>query len=198
MIRKEKLKELKKYIEELKTINLSEISKNNNSFISSKTYECFLNNGKTIIREQILKNKKDGSAVVILPITSENDVILIVEPRVFSKTTVGISIPAGYIESDESSSQAALRELKEEVGYTSENLISLGGFYQDNGCSKAFNEIFLALNCKKISNQNLDDGEYIRYFKCSYDEALELIEANYIQDCNALITFYKSKSYMKG
>lgn len=196
-MRKEKLKELKTYIDELKTIKMEKIDKINN-FIKTEVYECNLNNGESIIREKIIKGNLDGSAAIILPITKDNNVVLIVESRVFTKRTVAVSIPAGYIEKNEESSISALRELKEEIGYDSKKLISLGGFYQDMGCSEAFNECFIALDCEKVDYQNLDDSEYIRYFECTFEEALELIEMNYIQDGNTIITLEKAKTYMKG
>lgn len=191
-MRQDKLEELKKYIEELKTIEKTKEDKLA-SFIKGEVYRCRLNNGQVIIREKLLKGNKDGHAAIILPITETKEVILIIEPRVFSKRTVGISIPAGYIEEGEKASVAALRELQEETGYRPKKLVSLGGFYQDMGCSSAFNECFLALDCEKISDQKLDPGEYIRYFKCSFDEALELVDLGYIEGANTIIALEKTK-----
>lgn len=201
-MRKKKLEELKGIIDELKTIEKKKTSEKSN-FIQSEVYVSKLNNGRIITREKLLKGKKDGSAALILPFVSEKEVLLTVEPRVFTKRTVGISIPAGYIENGEDPKQGAARELLEETGYKSEELIDLGGFYQDAGCSSAFNRIFLALNAKKISEQNLDKDEYVRYFKCYFTEALELMELEdldynkYIEDCNAIITLNKVKEYLK-
>lgn len=195
-MRKEKKEELEAIIDGFKTINKDKLNKEAR-FIKSEVYSCSLNNGKTITREKIVKNGKDGSAAIILPVTKENNVILTVEPRVFSKRTVGIGVPAGYIEDGEKPFVAALRELEEETGYVPNKMISLGGFYQDMGCSAAYNEAFIAMDCEKKSNQNLDPGEYIKYFDCTYDEALELIDMGYIEGCNAIITLGRAKKYMK-
>lgn len=195
-MRKEKLEELETIVEEFKTISREKQDKPA-KFIQSKVYECKLNNGKIITREKIVKGKKDGSASIILPVTKKGDVILTVEPRVFTKRTVGIGIPAGYIEEGENPYVAALRELEEETGFIPNKLISMGGFYQDMGCSAAYNETFLALDCEKKSNQHLDPEEYIKYFDCSFDEALELVDLGYIQGCNAIITLEKAKKYLK-
>ena len=96
-MRKEKLIELESYIEELRTVKLEEIDSTGKGFLSIKRYSCLLNNGKKIIREKIIKNNKDGSAAIILPITKEGNVLLVVQPRVFKPTTVGVEVPAGYI-----------------------------------------------------------------------------------------------------
>ena len=132
-MREEKKQQLNQIIEEFKTVKKEKLNIEA-SFIKSEVYDCTLNNGKTIRREKIVKQKKDGSAAIVLPITKNNDVLLTVEPRVFSKRTVGIGIPAAY------------------------------------------NELFLALDCEKKKEQNLDNGEYIKYFDCTFDEAIELID----------------------
>lgn len=195
-MRKEKLDELEIIIDGFKTLKKERLNKEAR-FIKSEVYSCSLNNGKIITREKIVKNEKDGSAAIILPVTLENNVILTVEPRVFSKRTVGIGIPAGYIEEGEDPYVAALRELEEETGYVPNKMISLGGFYQDMGCSSAYNEAFIAMGCEKKTNQHLDPGEYIKYFDCTYEEALELIDMGYIEGCNAIITLGRAKRYMK-
>lgn len=195
-MRKEKVEELESLINEFKTVKSKKIDVPP-SFITSQVYTCLLNNDKMITREKLIKQGKDGSASIILPVTKENNVILTVEPRVFSKRTVGIGVPAGYVEDKEDSYLAALRELEEETGYVPNEMISLGGFYQDMGCSSAYNNMYLALDCEKKSNQNLDPGEYIKYFDCTYDEALELIDMGYIEGCNAIITLTRAKKYMK-
>ena len=165
-MREEKIEELENIIDSLKTIKKEKLTKEPR-FIKSEVYKCSLNNGKTITREKILKNNKDGSAAIILPVTSDNNVVLTVEPRVFSKRTVGIGIPAGYIEDGEDSYTSALRELEEETGLVPDKLTKMGGFYQDMGCSSAYNETFLATGCKWLKNQNLDESEYIKYFECT-------------------------------
>lgn len=196
-MRKEKLSELKQYIEELKVIKLSQLNVEG-QFLKSQVYNCILNNGETIRREKLIKGGNDGSAAIVLPVTKENNVVLTVEPRVFTKRTVGVGIPAGYIEQNELSIDAAIRELAEETGYVPEEIISLGGFYQDMGVSGAYNQLFLATNCEKKKEQNLDIGEFVKYFECTYEEALKLIDMGYIEGCNAIITLTKAKQYMKG
>lgn len=195
-MRKEKLQELNQIINEFKTIKFTETT--DKTFLTTKSYICKLNNGKEIKREKLFKNKSDGSSVIILPVTPDNEVILTLEPRVFTKRTVGIGLPAGYIEANETPKEAALREVKEEIGYEPKKLIKLISSYQDMGISSAYNTFFLAKGCTKTSNQNLDKDEYIKYVKVLYEEALELIDLSYIEENNAILALTLSKKYMKG
>ena len=130
---------------------IEKVKTDGNKFLSVESYDCKLNNGKTIRREKILKGHGDGSAAIVLPITKDGKVILAVEPRVFTKETVDVGLPAGYIEQNEFPASAALRELREETGYEPEKIKYLGSFYQDQGCSAALNYYFIAFDCKTFN-----------------------------------------------
>ncbi len=187
--------EIIKALEEYKTICMTR--QVDNKFLSIEAYLCELNNGEVIRREKILKNKKDGSAVVVYPVTNDGKVIIAIEPRVFTKGTVGIGLPAGYIEQGEEPIDAAKRELLEETGYASDNLIHVGSFYQDQGCSSAFNHYFLALDCKKVGEQKLDASEYIKYVLVDKDELEELLIGGYITGLNSAYLIEKEKTYVR-
>lgn len=184
-MRDEKLKEIDKYIEKFKTIKKSEPFKSE-GFISVKNYEIELNNGKTIHREQIYKNGRIGNSVTILPITKEKKIILVIEPRVFTKRTVGVEAPAGYIEDFERPIEAAERELLEETGLKSKEIIQLREYYCDMGSFAGITSSFIAKDCEKVSEQNLDEDEFIAIVECTIDEAKELIDMEYIKDINTI------------
>ena len=199
MIRKEKLEELKSIVEELKTIKVIERQvEQQNKILQSEAYFFTLNNGRTISREKLIKGKKDGSAAIIMPVVNGDEVLTVIEPRVFTELTVGVGFPAGYIENGEDVNVGALRELREETGYTTNNLIEMDSFYQDEGCSSALNHIFLALDCKKTCEQSLDQDEIVKYMLFSYEELFELERLGYIKGCNSKLALEKSKVYMKG
>ena len=195
-MQEEKLKQIDSYLNELKT-NKRELLNNVGDFLSIEKYRCHLNNGEDIIREKILKGNLDGSAVIILAVTDNNEFILAIEPRVFTERTVDVGLPAGYIEEGEKPVDAAQRELLEETGYTSDNFTSLGSFYQDQGCSGAYNHYFLARNCRKVKEQNLDKGEFIKYILVSYDELNWLLNNNYIKGLNSAYAILKGKKLIR-
>lgn len=184
-----------KYIEEMKTVKM--IQTGTPRFLKVEAYVCELNNGRTIKREKLLKNNNDGSASIVFPLTTDRKVILAIEPRVFTESTVGIDLPAGYIEDGETPIDAAKRELLEETGYESNEFIDLGSFYQDQGVSSACNHYFLATNCKKVQDQSLDSSEYITYVLVTLDELRELLEKGYIKSLNSAFAIEKGKRYLK-
>ena len=214
---KKSLEELRILLEELKTVKKTLVPKievyascikridgidyiaiddlQKGQFVTNERYICSLNNGKDIIREKIQKARKDGSAVIVIPVNENNEVIVTVEPRVFTEKTIGVGFPAGYIESGEDASAAALRELQEEVGVIPKSLIPLASFYQDEGISAAKNTAYLALGCTEGYEKNPDEGEFVEYFKCNFNEVLELQEEGYIEGSNSIIAIEKAKKY---
>lgn len=206
-MRKEKLEELKNDIKELQTITKERQKEEfiyqgtepiqRKGFLKVESYNCKLQNGRIIPRERIVKRGNDGNAVIILPITKEGNVLLVVQPRVFTKETVCVELPAGYSEKEENPLTAGKRELEEETGYVPDEMKLLASFYQDQGCSAAYNHSILALGCTKAKEQNLDKDEIIRYFECSFKEVIELIDHGYITDIQSLYTIEKAKTYIK-
>lgn len=195
-MRKEKEVELKSYIKELSTKE-KELTQSSHNFITIEQYQCYLNNGKTITRDKIMKNNQNGSAVLIFPITKEGNTVITIQPRVFTKSTVGIGLPAGYVEENETYEETARRELQEETGYIPDKLIECCAFYQDEGCSSAYNKGFIALGCRSTGKQHLDSSEYIKYVECTIEELLELVERGQITDGGSQLLIEKAKKYLK-
>lgn len=216
-MKKSSLEELKKLLDELKTVSKTQIPKkeiygdsiktingvqyialddiSKGQFITSERYVCTLNNGESIVREKLQKAKKDGSAVIVIPVTNDNQVIVTAEPRVFTGRTVGVGFPAGYIENGEEPHISAIRELQEEVGVIPKYLIPLASFYQDEGISAAKNTAYLALECTEGYEKCPDPGEFIKYFKCNFPDVIHLQEDGYIEGSNSIIAIEKSKPY---
>ena len=90
-MRKEKLKEINSLIKELKCSSVVRCYGEPN-FLKSEVYDSNLN-GNVFKREKLVKNNLSGDAIVIFPVTSDNNVLLVAEPRVFTKELVGIGVP---------------------------------------------------------------------------------------------------------
>lgn len=99
----------------------------------------YLNGEQVIYREHV----KSGEAVAILPITKENEVIMVQEPRTPINKII-LALPAGMIESNELPEDAAVRELEEETGYLAGNIKLLREYYPSEGYSNEKLKIYLA------------------------------------------------------
>lgn len=196
-MKKAKLNELKSYIEELKIIK-KELLQEDNEFLNIESFRCTLNNGKSMKREKILKGGLNKSACIVMPILDDAKTILVVQPRLSTSEGVSVELPAGYVEQNEKPVTAALRELREETGYVSNQIVYLDKFYQDQACGVAsYNYGFVALNCKKKFNQELDESEYLKYFECDLDDAYELTQLGYINDIQSKYVMMCAKKYLK-
>lgn len=191
----------KKYLFHLKNNLLTLLQKNTSikrkGFMDVEKYMVELANGMVVPREKIIKGGGDKSAAIVMPVTKDNNTILVVQSRSSTKESVCVEFPAGYIEEGESPEYGAKREVMEETGYLPQEMIFLDKFYQDQSCGVcAQNYSYLALGCEKVQGQNLDDNEAIRYFECSVDEVLELMERGYITDIQTKYTLNLAKPYV--
>ena len=149
-------------------------------------------------REKILKGGLNKSACIVMPILDDAKTILVVQPRLSTSEGVSVELPAGYVEQNEKPVTAALRELREETGYVPNKMVYLDKFYQDQACGVAsYNYGFVALNCQKKFNQELDESEYLKYFECDLDDAYELTQLGYINDIQSKYVMMCAKKYLK-
>lgn len=192
------IEEIKEKIDKLKVIDYKEEDVISESkFLSIMKGIYHLNNGQVIKRETVIKNNGSGDAVCIFAITKEKKIVLVIQPRVAlsTKEKVNIELPAGYIEKEEDVIETAKRELMEETGYVSSNLIYLDSYFPSQGASSEKIHLVLALDCEKKEKQSLDMDEFIEFIEVDFSTYEYLLENGYILDANGRIAYYKVLEY---
>ncbi len=84
------------------------------------------------------------SAVAIVPITPDDDVIMVRQFRVPVRQEL-LEVPAGLLDVDgEDALTCAGRELEEETGFRARSIAFLGGLYMSPGASDEYVHLFLS------------------------------------------------------
>ncbi len=151
--------------------------------------QIIYDSGNESVREVVIHN---GGAVV-LPITDEGKLILVKQFRYpFQKFL--IESPAGKLEKDEDPYECASRELTEETGYSSNNIVKLGEIYTSPGFCDEILYLYLATDLT-AGKHNREEGEFgMETFEYSLSEVDEMIKNGEIVDAKtiAIISHYKS------
>jgi ADP-ribose pyrophosphatase len=134
----------------------------------------------------------EPTGVMILPITETGEVVLVREWR----QTIGrvdLSLPAGLVDPDDNSPEAAAkRELLEETGYVPTSIERMNSVEPNNGLSNGIQHQFLATGCTQTGTTVRDDMEFIRTERVDIDRALRLVQQGEITDGKAIscLLFY--------
>jgi ADP-ribose pyrophosphatase len=135
-------------------------------------------------------------AVVMIPITSRGQIILIKQYRHTCRKWIW-ELPAGTREllrgKVESSRVCASREMQEEVGFKARSLKKLCGFYATPGTSTEYMDIYIAKDLV-VSPLPQDEDEMIETKTLSRKRCLEMIQSGVIQDAKtvaALLCYFR-------
>ncbi len=126
--------------------------------------------------------------VVIVPVDTDGNLICVRQYR-YGLREVTTEFPAGGIErtdgkeyggdkdiNAEDALDAARRELREETGYASDEWTHLLTVPSNATVSDNYAHLYLARNCRKVSEQDLDDTEYCSVVKHTADEIEAMIK----------------------
>lgn len=138
--------------------------------------------------------------VNVLAITKENKALLIKQYRVGSDKLT-IEIPGGGVDPHENTTPdvAALRELEEETGYTSKELISLGDISPNPAIQTNKVHMFLALNCYLNEERKHfpDENEDIEIELTDPKKLNQLVRAGYLDHSLAALTIMLAAKYIE-
>ena len=124
----------------------------------------------------------DAAAIVAI---DANESIILKKEFKYATGEELVEIPAGMFEQDESDGmEVAKRELLVETGYVSDKWQYLGATVENSSKLTNRMHIYLARDCKKVAEQQLDDTEELDVMVVPFNKANDMVMSNDIC-CNS-------------
>jgi ADP-ribose pyrophosphatase len=115
-------------------------------------------------------------SVTIFALTPDQQVIMVEQYRPGPDKTL-TEFPGGIIDDDEEPIVAAGRELLEETGYTGE--LTFIGLRALEAYSNGVQYGFVATDCRKVAEPQLDEGEFVSVKLVSLEECKRIVRSDY-------------------
>jgi 8-oxo-dGTP pyrophosphatase MutT (NUDIX family) len=131
--------------------------------------QCELPNGK-VFEATALEFRSWAS---VMALTKNQEVVLVRQYR-HGAQDVFWEFPGGVVDDGESPLNGAQRELSEETGYTTSNIIEIGKFYPNPALQTNLMYGYLAYDAEKTTVQELDDAEDIEVHLVPLDELIAM------------------------
>jgi 8-oxo-dGTP pyrophosphatase MutT (NUDIX family) len=128
--------------------------------------------------------------VNVIPLTPENNVVLIRQYR-HGIRDVTLEIPGGLVEDGDTPEEAAAKELAEETGYRSTEMISFGAVHPNPAIQNNLCYTFLAKDAFVGGVQQQDEKEDIEVLLRPLDEIPRLIREGQISHSLVVVAFYR-------
>lgn len=138
--------------------------------------------------EYVTKDAPHRHSVAVIALTSKLEVVIAEQFRPGPERVMQ-ELPGGGVDHEEHHADAALRELREETGYVSDDVVYLGKVYKD-AYTNTENHYYLAKNCHKSGNQELDDGEFVTVRHISIADLLKNAFTAQMTDVEAVLLAY--------
>lgn len=175
---------------------LSEKSLEQQSIFSGRVFDVEVHTvelqDQSKARRELIRHR---GGVGILPIDEAGHVYLVRQYRKAVEQVL-LEIPAGKLELGEAPKTCAMRELKEETGFVSEELDLLGTFYPTPAyCDEC---IYLYLATRLVAGEaQLDPGEFLECVKLPFDQVHRMVLSGELTDGKTQLAILKAAELMR-
>jgi len=176
-----------------------------------------MRDGKTLERRQIFKGKavdlsvervelpngvvteleviRHPGAAAMVPLSADGRVLLV---RQYRHATGGwlLEVPAGKLEPGEAPEVCAARELEEEVGHRSGDLVPLGWIWTTPGFTDEKIWLYLARDLQP-GQQNLEQNEVLTIESLPIEEAVARVHRGEICDGKSVCALLRTEEFLK-
>lgn len=136
-----------------------------------------------------------NGAVAIVPVKENGNIVMVEQYRYASGMTV-LELPAGKIDKGETDpAKVAARELREETGYTADNIKYLGKINTSVAYSEEVIHIY-AMTGLKEGRQELDDDEAINVVERPFSEVYRMAAEGKLIDAKTVAGLLMAKEQL--
>lgn len=136
-----------------------------------------------------------NGAVAMVAITDDGDIVMVEQFRYACGRPV-LEIPAGKIDEGETDPAAvAVRELKEETGYSADNVILLGKINTSAAYSEEMISVY-AMTGLTPGKQQLDEDEALNVIEMPFEEAYNMAAAGKLIDAKTIAALLMAKEQL--
>lgn len=179
--------------EDLIEVKLSSVSVYDGKLLHVKKDTVQLPNGHQATREWI----KHPGASAVIPVLPDGRIVLVRQYR-YPVQQITLEIPAGKLDSpEEDPYDCAMRELQEETGYTTPQLIKLTTIATTVGFTDERIHIYAAKDLTP-GKQNPDDDEFIHVLKVPLSEAAHMITDGRICDAKSVTAILMLREQLRN
>jgi len=129
-----------------------------------------------------------SSWVNVVPLTDDGRIVLIRQYR-HGIQSVTLEIPGGVIDRGERPEEAAVRELREETGYTARRIRFLGRVLPNPAIQNNWCYLYAAEGCRKTTDTEPDPFEVIEVEERPLADVPGLVERGEIAHCMVISAF---------
>lgn len=135
------------------------------------------------------------SGVMIVPVTSDGEVILIREPVAYGDGETSLFVPSGKIDDGETAAESANRELQEEIGFRADRLDCLAEVEPWAKYLKSSISIFLARGLMPSQLEG-DEGYPMPQVRVPLDSFERLIVDGKLSDTTVIAALYLARQHL--
>lgn len=136
-----------------------------------------------------------NGAVAMIAITDEGNIVMVEQFRYACGRPV-LEIPAGKIDAGETDPAAvAVRELKEETGYSAENIVLLGKINTSAAYSEEMISVY-AMTGLTPGEQHLDEDEALNVIERPFKEVYDMAAAGKLIDAKTIAALLMAKEQL--
>lgn len=147
---------------------------------------------------------KGKNASIVLPITKEKEVVAIMQYRHAAEESIGQGIiweiPGGSPSNEiEKPRELANKELRQETGFEAKKFICISEksplLFEPTALIANYH-VYLAIDCEKVGELQLEKVEFIEIIKVPWEEWLKMTKTGVVIDSKTIVATHLAQNYL--